>query len=51
MTGEREIVTPPIADRQKAEDIKVKYGYRNHRKAAYTNPKVEVYHEGLFHNK
>ena len=51
MTGEREVVTPPITDRQKAEDLKVKYGYRNHRKSAYTNPKVEVYHPSMLDNK
>ena len=48
MTGEREVVTPPIADRKVAEDLKMKYGYRNHCKAAYTNPKVEVYHPDMF---
>ena len=48
MTGEREVVAHPIADRKVAEDLKIKYGYRNHRKAAYTNPKVEVYHPDMF---
>ena len=42
LTGQREVVTPPIS-RQTAEDLKIKYGYHNHRKAAYTNPKIEVY--------
>lgn len=42
LTGQREVVTPPTS-RQTAEDLKIKYGYHNHRKAAYTNPKIEVY--------
>ena len=42
LTGEREVVTPPMS-LQTAKDMKLKYGYRNHRKSAYTNPKIEVY--------
>lgn len=42
LTGEREVVTPPLS-LQTAKDVKLKYGYRNHMKSAYTNPKIEVY--------
>lgn len=42
LTGEREVVTPPLS-LQTARDVKLKYGYRNHTKSAYTNPKIEVY--------
>lgn len=41
LTGEREVVTPPLS-LQTAKEVKLKYGYRNHTKSAYTNPKIEV---------
>ena len=42
LTGEREVVTPPLSI-EKARKTKLQFGYRNHTKSAYTNPKIEVY--------
>jgi hypothetical protein len=42
LTGEREIVTPPLS-RKKAEEALLKYTNMHGTKKPYTHPKVEIY--------
>ena len=42
LTGEREIVTPPLS-RKKAEEALLKYTNMHDTKKPYTHPKVEIY--------
>ena len=47
LTGEREVMTPPISKAQ-ANDVKMKYANMKGQKKAYTHPKVEPYMPTIF---
>lgn len=42
LTGEREVLTPPLS-KEKAEEVKLKYGISRSSKRPYTHSKVELY--------
>lgn len=42
LTGQREVLTPPLS-KEKAEEVKLKYGISRSSKRPYTHPKVELY--------
>jgi hypothetical protein len=42
LTGDRDVLTPPLS-KEKAEEVKLKYGISRSSKRPYTHPKVEPY--------
>ena len=42
LTGDRDVLTPPLS-KEKAEEVKLKYGISRSSKRPYTHHKVEPY--------